>query len=186
VTVRLLLVLVAAAAALVLTGCSEETSGAATPGGDGGSTARPTIPGGNTDEPPEPSEDPGDSGIADLQPCDLLTDADKTQLEVDAGTEEEVGVERTCLFTASGSHTVTIGIADNLGLEDVQSSTPTKSMKIGSHDAVQSTGGASSCAVNLGVTDTSRVDVISAANGDVTKACSIAKQAAELVEPKLP
>lgn len=187
-TVRLLLVLVAAAAVLVLAGCSEETSGAATPGGDVGSTGRPTIPGGDTGEPTEPpaSEDPGGSGTADLQPCDLLTSADQTQLQVDAGTEEDIGVERACLFTASGSHTVTIGIADSLGLEDVQSSTPTKSMKVGSHDAVQSTGGASSCAVNLGVTDTSRVDVISAANGDEAKACSIAKQAAELVEPKLP
>jgi uncharacterized protein DUF3558 len=184
VTVRLLLVPIVAAAALVLAGCSQQTAGDATAAGD--RTDRPTIPGG-TGDPTDPSEtSDGDSGTADLQPCDMLTSDEQAQLQVTGGTEEVVGPERSCEWKKSDSYTVAVGIVDDLGLEDVQSSTPTKPMKVGSHDAVQSTGGVSSCAVNIGVTDSSRVDVISAANGDVQAACVVAKQAAQLVEPKLP
>lgn len=185
---RLRLLAAIAFAALVLAGCSEETPGDATPG-DGGATGRPTLPTEGTTDPTNPSdtEDPGGgSGTADLQPCDMLTGDEQNQLQVTGGTEEVIAQQRTCEWKKSGSYTVAVGIADDYGLDDVQSSSPTKSMKVGSHDAVQSTGGASSCAVNIGVTDTSRVDVISAANGDVAKACSVAKQAADLVEPKLP
>ncbi|HEV7648745.1 MAG TPA: DUF3558 family protein [Actinophytocola sp.] len=187
-TVRLLLLPMVAVAALALAGCSEQTAGSASPGGDTGeNTGAPTIPGGETTgESTESSAPGGDSGTADLQPCAMLSQGDQYQLKVTGGAEDEVGPERLCQWTASGSHTVSVGIADELGLDDVQSSGAKTPMKVGSHDAVQFTGGVSSCAVALGVTDTSRVDVISAANGDEAKACTIAKQAAALVEPKLP
>jgi hypothetical protein len=186
VTVRLLLVPILAAVALFLAGCADETPGDAKPG-DGGATGLPTLPTEDTTDPTEPSEDPGSgSGTADLQPCDMLTSADLSQLQLTGGTEEVVGPERSCNWKKSGSYSVSVGIVDELGLDDVQSSGPTKRMKVGSHDAVQSTGGISTCAINIGVTDTSRVDAISTANGDEAKACSVAKQVADLVEPKLP
>lgn len=172
--------------ALGLVGCSEETPGDATAGD---STNRPTIPteGGDTgtDEPTGTSES-GGSGTADLQPCDLLSSSDQATFGVGPGVEDEVGPARACQWQASGKHTITIGVIDDLGLDEVQSSGPTQSMKIGSHDAVQYTGGVSACAFAIGVTDSSRVDVTGVANGDETKACTVAKQAAQLVEPKLP
>ena len=185
---RLLVLPILAVAALALAGCSQETAGSAAPGGDTGEkTGVPTIPGGETtEEPTETSEPGGDSGTADLQPCTMLSEGDQYRLKVTGGTEDEVGPERLCQWKASGSHTVSVGVVDELGLDGVQSSGAKTPMKVGSHDAVQFTGGVSSCAVALGVTDTSRVDVISTANGDEAKACTIAKQAAALVEPKLP
>ena len=186
---RLLLLPLVAVAALALAGCSQQTAGTASPGaGDtGGDTGAPTIPGGETTgESTESSTSGGDPATAALQPCDLLTAAEQAQLQVSGGAEDQVGPERLCQWTASGSHTVSVGIADELGLGDVQSSGPKTPMKVGSHDAVQFTGGVSSCAVALGVTEKSRVDVISAANGDEAKACTIAQQAAAPVEPKLP
>ena len=184
---RLLLLPILVALALALAGCSQETAGSAGPGGDTGeNTGAPTIPGGETTGESTETSAPGGSGTADLQPCDMLTGAEQAQLQISGGAEDEVGPERLCQWTASGSHTVSVGIADELGLDAVQSSGAKTPMKVGSHDAVQFTGGVSSCAVALGVTDTSRVDVISAANGDEAKACTIAKQAAALVEPKLP
>jgi hypothetical protein len=188
VTVRLLFLSIVATAALVMVGCSQETAGDAAPS-DGGATGRPTIPTQETDatDSTETTETQGgESGTADLQPCDMLTSEEQSQLQVSGGTEDEVGPARSCEWTASGSYKVAVGMVDELGLDDVQSSGPKKTVKIGSHDAVQFTGGISSCAFALGVTDTSRVDVLSAANGDEAKACSVAKQAAELVEPKLP
>jgi hypothetical protein len=181
--VRLRLLPVLAAAVLVLGGCSEETPGVASPG-DGGATGLPTLPTEDTTDPT--GEDPGGSGTADLQPCDMLTSDEQNQLQLAGGTEDEVGQARTCTWSASDEYSVSVGIEDALGLDDVQSTGPKKPMTVGSHDAIQSTGGASSCAVNLGVTDTSRVDVVSSASGGVERACEIAKQAADLVEPKLP
>jgi hypothetical protein len=191
VTVRLLLLPIVAAAALLLAGCSQQTAGSAEPGGDtGGDTGNgaPTIPGGETTggstESPAPG---GDSTTADLKPCDMLSSAEQTQLQVSGGgVEEQVGPERSCRWTASGSHSLSVGIVDEYGLTDVQSSTTTKQLTVGSHSAVQYTGGVSTCAVALGVSDTSRVDVLASANGNEQKACKIAKQAAALVEPKLP
>ncbi len=182
--VRFLLVPVIALLAVGLVGCSEETPGDATVGE---STDRPTIPGGDTgvEEPTETSSG-GDSGTADLQPCDLLTSAEQAQLHLDAGVEDEVGPARTCQWRSSDEFTITVGVIDALGIDAVQSKTPTKPVKVGSHDAVQATGGASTCAVAIGVTDSSRVDVAGVAGGDMTKGCAVANQAAQLVEPKLP
>jgi hypothetical protein len=184
--VRFLLVPMVAVLALGLVGCSEETPGDATAGD---ATGRPTIPteGGDTgtDEPTETSE-AGGSGTADLQPCDLLTSAEQATFNLGAGAEDELGPARTCQWQASGEHTITIGVIDDLGLDDVQSSGATQPMKVGSHDAVQYTAGVSACAIAIAVTDTSRVDVSGVAGGDTTKACAVAKQAAQVVEPKLP
>jgi hypothetical protein len=172
--------------ALGLVGCSEETPGDATADD---ATNRPTIPteGGDTgtDEPTETS-DAGGSGTADLKPCDLLTPDEQATFHLGAGAEDEIGPARACQWQASGEHTITIGVIDDLGLDDVQSSGATQPMKVGSHDAVQYAGALGTCAIAIAVTGTSRVDVSGVAGGDMTKACAVAKQAAQVVEPKLP
>lgn len=181
---RFLLVPVIAALALGLAGCSEETPGDATADE---STNRPTIPGGDTstEEPTETSEPGGGSGTADLQPCDLLSSAEQAQFDFGPGAEDEIGPARTCMWQ-SADRTITVGVIDELGTDDVQSTSPKKPTTVGSHDAVQYTAGVSSCAFAIGITDTSRVDVSGAAGGDEAKACTVAKEAAQLVEPKLP
>ena len=160
--VRFLLVPVVALLALGLAGCSDETAGDATPGQ---STNRPTIPGGDTStEAPAESSEPGggDSGTGQLQPCDLLTADELARFNLGEGVEDE------------------------LGTDQVQTSGSKEPMKVGSHDAVRYDGVLGTCVVAIGVTDTSRVDVTAAADGDLQKACTVAKQAAQLVEPKLP
>jgi Protein of unknown function (DUF3558) len=195
--VRLRLVPIAAAGILVLAGCSPldsddqrrdadiETSTA--------DTGRPTIPAGDasTAEPDEPSETAAsESGTTDLHPCDLLTAAERSHLELgeqtSKGTEEVVGPGRMCQWQSTGSHTTSVAILDELGPADVVSSGEKTPTTIGGRDAVQYLGPLGTCAISLGVTDKSRVDVMSTAGGDVPKACRIAKEAAELVEPKLP
>jgi hypothetical protein len=180
-----LLVPVLAVLALGLVGCSEETPGDATAGE---STNRPTIPGGDTptDVPTESSEPGGDSGTADLQPCDLLSASEQATFNVGEGVEDELGPARTCQWQASDQGTITIGVIDDLGLDDVQSTGAKQPTTVGSHDAVQYPGPLDTCAFAIGVTDTSRVDVAGTVGGDMTKACGVAKQAADLVEAKLP
>lgn len=184
--VRFLLVPVVALLALGLVGCSDETAGDATPGE---STNRPTIPGGDTstEAPTESGESGGgDSGTADLQPCDLLTADELAQFNLGEGVEDELGPARQCKWQASGQQTVAVGVIDELGTDQVQTSGSKEPMKVGSHDAVRYDGVLGTCVVAIGVTDSSRVDVTAAADGDLQKACTVAKQAAQLVEPKLP
>lgn len=184
---RFLLVPMVALVALGLAGCAEQTPGDATAGDTAGDT-RPTIPGGaDTSEPTEPGETGGEhSGTADLQPCELLTPSEQATFDLGAGAEDEIGPARACLWQASGQHTITVGVIDELGLGDVQSTGAKQPTKVGSHDAVRYAGALGTCAIAIGVTDTSRVDVSGVAGGDMAKACGVAKQAAALVEPKLP
>jgi hypothetical protein len=172
-----------------LVGCSEKTPGDATPTPQGQNTSAPSIP---TDgaEPTDPTQSStgagGGDGTQPLQPCDLLTQQEQAGLQLGPGQEDTIGSARVCMWQASGSHTVGVSIFDDLGLADVQSKSGAQPLTIGSHDAVQYTGGVSTCSIALAVSETSRVDVSGVANGDMTRGCAVANQAARLVEPKLP
>lgn len=184
---RSALLVAVTALAIGLAGCSSETPGNATPGDDANGGSVPSFPEGSTttDTPPETST--GGSGTADLQPCDLLSAEDLSALDLPAsGEENELGPARTCQWQTSGSHTVSVGVIDELGIDDVQSDSPPEPVTVGSHDAVQYVGVVGTCGVAIAVTESSRVDVLGTAGGDMTKACEVANQAAELVEPKLP
>ncbi len=151
-----------------------------------GSTSVPLFPETPTDEwPPGTTDDP-DSGTADLQPCDLLSAQDLTALGLPGcGVERDVGPARSCQWQTSGSHTVSVGVIDELGIDGVRSDSTPAPLDVGSHRPVQYVGVLGTCAVAIEVTDSSRVDVLGSAGGDMTKACGFANQAAELVEPKL-
>lgn len=184
---RFLLVPVVTLLALGLVGCSETTPGTAVSGDQ--QPDAPTIPGDTgTSEPTEPTESTGggDSGTADLQPCDLLASSEQASLNLGPGVEDELGPARACQWQASGQHTITIGVIDELGLDDVVSGGAKQPTRVGAHDAVQYKAALGVCAFAIGVTDSSRVDVSGVARGDEARACAVAKQAAELVEPKLP
>ncbi|WP_162292987.1 DUF3558 family protein [Actinophytocola xinjiangensis] len=175
------------ALAVALVSCSSETPGDATSGdGDGTSVQIPTEGGDSeTTEPPETSE--SGTGSADsLEPCELFSSDDLAALSLTGGQEEELAGARVCLWQATDNHTVSAGVWANLGIDDVQSKTPPEPKTVGSRPATQYTGELGVCVVALELTETSRVDVTAAAQGDLNKACSIANQAAELVEPKLP
>jgi hypothetical protein len=175
------------ASALCLAGCASETPGDATPGDTGNGGSLPSFPEGTeTETTTEPSEEPG-SGTEDLEPCELLSAQDLAALGLpDEPDEQDIGPARSCQWQASGSHTVTIGVMDALSIGDVVSATTPQPKDVGSHQAVQYTDGAGLCAIAMPVTDSSRVDVSGVAGGDDAKACDVANQAAELIEPKLP
>jgi Protein of unknown function (DUF3558) len=187
-------VLVAVVCGLTLPGCGDDDDG-----GGGGTADRESIakddrpliptPEGTTtpSATPAATAPPADeAATASLHPCELLTPSDLQPFGVGPGRARQTGSARSCEWTASGRFALTVGIFDQLGARDLVSKTKPRDLRIGSHAARQGTGGLSSCVFVLGVSETSRVDVISAANGDVPKACRVARRAAVLVEPKLP
>ena len=174
--------------AACLAGCSSELPGEASPMEPAGGGNVPSITDGTCsgEESAEPSE--AESGTAELEPCELLTVEELTELGLPSVPvdEGELGPARRCQWQASGSHTVSVGIMDELSIDQVQSENPPRPLTVGSHDAVEYEGVLGTCGVAIAVTDSSRVDVLGTAGGDLAKGCDHANQTAKLVEPKLP
>ena len=183
---RSVLLLSVAAAVFGLAGCSEETSGSARPN----PTSDPTTAATEQSEQSETTTtEEQASGLADVEPCDLLPASAATQLGLTEGTESSIGEDRTCRWRFEGttledSFTVDLVLYDGRGVEEVVGTniTPTT---IGGHSAVtfnDSTGG---CIVSIAVGDTSRVDSL-ATGGNLQRGCELANQLAAAVEPQLP
>ncbi|GGS33857.1 DUF3558 family protein [Actinokineospora fastidiosa] len=125
--------------------------------------------------------------LADMSPCDLLTSDDRQTLGVTkVEGEAQTGSARICTaHTAAG--TTSTGIRTNAGLDGVRASNATET-RVGSHDAkIAKNSAAGGCTVYIGVSDSSRVDVVSVdRQGDVEESCALAERTAGLVEKNLP
>jgi hypothetical protein len=180
---------VLAAAIFGLAACSSGTVGTATPT-QGGSPA--TDGGGPT---PSSSDSSGSgASLAALQPCDLISASVLTQLQLAKSDSGSSGGARSCSWqkpvdeNGVNGYTAGVDIRDSQGLNDLDTDGFTvTSDEVGSHQAkeLQSTV-PGDCAVSIGVTDSSRVDVSVNAGTDTSQACSVANQLAKVVEPQLP
>jgi hypothetical protein len=185
---RRLLVPALAVLAVGLVGCSEKTAGTALPGED--TTTTTTTGTTETAQPPSSTESGGgDSPLADVAPCELLTEQGAAALGAGPGEEEQVGEARTCQWRVDGatladSFTLDLGLYDERGTGDVQG-TNVQEKTIGRHQAVTYTDPTGLCAVSIATSETSRVDVF-ATGGDEQRGCQLAAQLADLVEPQLP
>ncbi len=184
--VALVLLLLCSAA-----GCVRDVTGRAAP-------ARPQIP---TDvpqatttesHPPGPERPasatagPAGTATAALRPCDLLTEAERQKLGVVVLDEEVLGYARSCETRASGKYALSVGIFDTMRMEDVVAPGEKKSIRLAGRPAVQLRTNLDGCGISLRVSETSRVDVLVSAGGNHERACSVAHQAATMVEAKLP
>jgi hypothetical protein len=186
-----LLIPVAAVLVSVLASCSNKDPGqavpAGTPSGPAGSGGPfPTGSGSTSASGSQPSAPAGP--LKDTKPCSLLSASDIAELQAGQGTEETLNNVRTCRFVHAAGFAVSVGILDDLGLDDVTTYGSVKPVPtVGQHKAVQSMRGVDTCAISIEVTKTSRVDTQGTSDdGNVQKACDLALHVARLVEPKLP
>jgi Protein of unknown function (DUF3558) len=177
---RLLHLLPAAALLLGGFGCSR-----ATPDRDESDSARnssvttasrPTVSG-------EATKNGGAPGVAALRPCELLTASEQSGLSLAAGTARQ-GTFPSCLWKAD-DHEVVVAILSTVGLDRLLDTPASERLTVNSRPAVQSTRGGT-CTIGLEVTDSSRVDIHSTTDAGLDRACQVTRQAAEMVEPKLP
>jgi hypothetical protein len=186
VTIVVLLVAGGVTAAVVL---SDDDDTAAKPS-ERGTLVPDPAPG----EQPTPTADPTPAptttpaGTRGLNPCDLVTGPDATRLGLGAGEKDSL-VPRTCTWDlATPGDTVRVWIEDTIGLAVVPRGG--RSLRIGEHDAIRSPGPTvgplHSCQVAIGVTGTSRIDVVVSSSAGQSLACSVAIRTARLVEPNLP
>jgi hypothetical protein len=174
---------------LLVMGCSENTPG--TPNAADTTTAdvEPTTTSNRT-SPRQTSSQGADDSLADVEPCSLMSDEDKTRLGLRNEEDREIGGARLCKWvagTSSSTYSVGVGIRDSQGLAEVVGADGTpKPISVGGREAreARDTSG-ETCLVAIGVSDSSRVD-IQAIGPDMAQMCETAHEFAELVEPKLP
>ncbi|OLR90207.1 DUF3558 domain-containing protein [Actinokineospora bangkokensis] len=162
----------------------------------GCSTATPGQP-----VPQEVGAAPSASGsapvdLADLDPCGLLTESARAELDAAPGKRaRDLPSSTGCQWKVnpgaaiSESYTVDVAIYPELGTDRITSTGAKTPMSVNSRPAVRFLGaGGSVCVISLEVSATSRVDV--SANGagtnDGALLCPRAETAAELIEPELP
>lgn len=161
-----------------LAACSQTTTGNPTAGSSPGSSATGT----------------GRPSTASVKPCDLLSSAEASQLQLTPQGPINEGNARACQWqkpvdiNGQNGFGVEIGIRDSQGLDSINTSGYTMSQdNIGTHQGRQgaATGG-DACLVAIGVGTTSRVDLIITGGSDAASSCQFANEIAKFVEPRLP
>lgn len=180
-------------AALLLTGaaCSKDTThGFPTP-----ATSPPTLSTGSRPQIPTDLPEPGPSTsstssapspLAGVGPCSVVPPAAVAVLGGSgAGEEKKLGLARVCSWNPPGKEPFGVAFFDTAGVKDTVGKGEKTSVQVGTgtHEAVQQDGGGV-CAVSIGMSATSRVDV--QVGGFPPKSCEQAKSFADTVEPLLP
>jgi hypothetical protein len=172
---KLRLVLPAAALGLALVSCSDKETGSATP--EDTSTAATNS---------APTSSGGGRGIGDVEPCSLLKSGDVSKLDL---TTPEALDKNSCQWRTPDRTLVRLNTYATKALGDfvLGPNAQSSDTKVGNHDAklVKKPVSDFSCAVAIGVTASSRVDV-GASGPTLEGACAAAKSVAEAIEPNLP
>jgi predicted small secreted protein len=174
---RLAVLPLLAVALFGLAACNNTTTGSGTPATNASSGGGPTSGGGG--------------GTSSLQPCDLLGADAVSQNQLTQPESATGSGARSCKWdntTAKNGAGYALGVdvRDSHGLADANKSGYTATAdNVGGHNGLQlETSTGNDCIIVLGVTSSSRVDVVISTSGG--GACQIANQFAHLVEPHLP
>ncbi|MFD1149711.1 DUF3558 domain-containing protein [Saccharothrix hoggarensis] len=174
--------------ALLTTACSDGATGTPTPAT---TTTGTKADSSTTPATTSPSDD---NALADVDPCDLLTSAEVTQVGLtNPGEPEVIGGAETCRWKVSGNGGLLVAVNPRKGFDDLdyrgKDVAPTKVGKYEARLAKALDGAKNICHVVIEVSGSSSVQLISnftASSSDTAGACARATQAAELVAPKLP
>ena len=130
--------------------------------------------------------------VASMDPCTLLTDSDRALFGVKNGEPVKLGDVKGCDWLRSGEFALSVALHPNRGFANanLQGSAAT-SVSIGRHQAhqVQNMGGGKgSCDIYLEVDASSiaQAQGLITARNDTPKACALATQVAQIIDPKLP
>jgi hypothetical protein len=175
-------VFLALVVSVVTTGCSSSESGTAQPVGSSSPAASAPAP--SSDAP----------STAAIDPCSLFGPTDLGQFAAgfDGPQKSSTGDVRSCNYqkkTSSASDPVLVigaNVRDTAGVKDVNDvGSGTRSGTLDGRKSVEIPDGAKICTLAIGVTDTSRVDVL-VTDGVAGQACDVAEKVADIVAPKLP
>jgi hypothetical protein len=134
-----------------------------------------------------------DGALAQVQPCDLISDDEAAQLRLtNEGGGDQAGARQCAWFYEGSGGPLSVFLAiEDAGIAEVIGDGITPVPSIGSHDAVTFTSASGLPAVAIGVDDKSRVEVQVGTmqlgeSPDPATGNRVAMDVATLVEPKLP
>ncbi|WP_139191060.1 DUF3558 family protein [Actinokineospora iranica] len=173
-----------AIAAILLTGLAActETPGQPLPQPD------PTTPTHST-QPRTTSTTPAATHALDnLDPCQLLTQAETTQLGAGPGERHDTSLRSSCQWTMKGQGVFSITIRPEQGLKDIVTDNGTISdYPVGDRHGRKLEGnGGGGCMIIIEIAQSARVDVSGTTRADTAKACRVANNVVNLIEPRLP
>lgn len=133
-----------------------------------------------------PSSRSANISLPYADPCSLLSARDLRQLKtLSPPSRDDLGTSHGCTINTFDA-TINIGVRINVGLAGFQANGGRlTSITIGDHQAKQDEEITAACTVAVGVSPSSRVDVTASADA-AADACPVARQVAQLIEPKLP
>lgn len=128
-----------------------------------------------------------------MDPCELLTSADVTSFgQFKPAEKTELAGARSCRYlknlqsASDESLSLGVGIRDSQSIDTVNDAGGgTTAGNVNGRKAVEAPSPPAGCTLALAVGSAARVDVV-VTSTDATKACDIATQVADKVEPKLP
>jgi uncharacterized protein DUF3558 len=137
-----------------------------------------------------PSSTSSESPLAEIDPCELLSDTDRAQLGVPEGKPGRVVGAETCDWQKSGDFTVGVALKPDLAFKDadLRGANPNR-VDIGRHEAyrVENAGGSNGvCEVFMVTGESSFAQVTAVKRVSTAIACEKALAVAEIIEPKLP
>jgi hypothetical protein len=171
---------------LVLAGCADPQPGSAQPGEAAGTPTNGSPPR-STSETKSSTASPLDA----IDPCELLSEADRTRLKLEPGKAKKTGQNRACDWISTDVWAVGIGLRTNLAFKDanLRGATPTQA-SVGRHEAyeVRNAGGGEACEIFIVIGERSFVQVTANTTGgsNTPLACKVSNDVAKIVDPKLP
>jgi hypothetical protein len=187
VNVRFVTLSVVAAALLGLAACTSTTTGVG--------TAATTSSGEQTNGDTVPSSSNGSSELADVKPCDLLSDSVIRENYLRSKGPSTSGDVRTCIWGNAIAdngfgYALGVNVRPSEGLDSIDAAKYSISdhPMIGRHSAKQLRQKEGDlCEIAIGITPTSQVDVSSnTGTSDINEACALANRFASVIEPELP
>jgi Protein of unknown function (DUF3558) len=179
--------LVVAVALAGLVACGNQSAGTPVATEPSGSTRSPTSS--PTSRPPSSTSESVGSGLAALDPCELLTSADRAQLQLPGGEPDSTAGNPGCDWNrgASGG-LVSVTIREDRGINQLNpgDAINVEDVAIGAHQGRRLEFPEGNCSFDIAITDASSVTVSALIVERLTEACVLAQRAVILIEPKLP
>jgi uncharacterized protein DUF3558 len=176
--------LVAAGALASLVACGDRQAGTPTTA-DQSTSSLPS----STSSPPTTTSASGGSDLGQLDPCELLTDGERAQLQLPAGKPDTTAGNPGCDWNkGADGGIVSVTIRQNRGIDDLNpgNATRVEDVPIGAHQGRRLEFPEGNCNFDVAITDKSSVTVSALIVEKVAEACALAQQAVNLIEPKLP
>lgn len=175
---------VAVASLSVVVSCGGEVPGTPTTGSTTG--AQTTTSPSRT---PTATTSASGPGLSAVDPCELLTSAERAQLDLPDGEPDTTAGDRECVWNQPGDGAVvSVTLNEGEGIDDLNPSNPTKveDITIGGRAGRRLEYSEGNCQFDLAVTEKSSATVATLIPSKIAEACAFSQQVVNIVEPKLP